>query len=264
MEQIRPPRIRVLALLWTVILSFGSIVQVQAEPTDTVVVFAAASTTDSLNEIGKLFAQQGGGKFVPSFAASSTLAKQIEHGAPANVFLSANVKWMDYLQEKNFIAADGRFDLLGNRIVLIAPADSEIDQLDIRPGLNLAALLGNGRLAMGDPEHVPAGMYGKQALEKLGIWHSVADKIAPAKDVRAALALVERAEAPLGLVYATDAAVSEQVKVIGVFPEDSHPPIVYPVALVAGNQTEVAKRFMDFLRSAEPRRIFEKFGFTVR
>jgi len=231
---------------------------------DTVTVFAAASTTNAVTEIGKLFTEQKMGGFTPSFASSSTLAKQIESGAPANLFISANEKWMDYLQEKKMIDSGTRTNLLGNRIVLIAPADSKLGAVDIAPHFDLARLLADGKLAMGDPDHVPAGMYGKKALEALGAWQGVQDRVARAKDVRAALALVERGEAPLGVVYGTDAAITDRVKVVGTFPAKSHPPIVYPVALVAGAETPVAKSFLQFLKAPEAKAIFEKYGFTVR
>ena len=204
------------------------------------------------------------GRFVSSFASSSTLAKQIESGAPADVYLSANKKWMDYLEERKMIDPTTRFDLLSNRIVLVVPADSNIKRIAIAAHFELAKLLGDGHLAMGDPDHVPAGMYGKRALEKLGVWETVKGKVARAKDVRAALALVERGEVPLGEVYATDASISNKVRVVGVFPEDSHPQIVYPVALVAGRDTPVARRFLTFLKGSEARAVFEKYGFKVR
>ena len=226
-------------------------------------VFAAASTTDAVTEICKMFEAEGLGKAVPVFASSSTLAKQIENGAPASVFISANVKWMDYLAERKMIVADSRADLLGNRIVLIAPADSTL-KVDIKPGFSLLPYLGDGRLSMGDPDHVPAGMYGKDALKKLGAWDEVESHVAAAKDVRAALALVERGEAPLGEVYSTDAAISKKVKVVGVFPEDSHPPIVYPVALIQGADTPQAKAFFEFLKGPKAKAVFEASGFSVR
>jgi molybdate transport system substrate-binding protein len=234
-----------------------------AAETAAVTVFAAASTTNALNDIANVFAEKKQGKVTYSFASSSTLAKQIENGAPANVFLSADDKWMSYLADKKMIEPGSRFDLLGNRLVLIAPQDSKAN-VQIGPGFDLAALLGDGRLAMGDPAHVPAGLYGKEALQKLKVWQAVEPKVAPAKDVRAALALVERGEAPFGVVYATDAAISKKVKVVGVFPEDSHPPIVYPVALVKDRGTDAAKSFLGFLKSPEAIQIFEKYGFTVR
>jgi molybdate transport system substrate-binding protein len=230
-----------------------------------VVVFAAASTTNAVTEIGKLYADQHLGRVTPSFASSSTLAKQIENGAPADVYISANKKWMDFLETRNLIDKRSRVDLLGNRIVLIAPESSPLKTIDVAAGFPLASFLGkDGRLSMGDPEHVPAGIYGKQALEILGVWNQVAGRLAPMKDVRAALVLVERGEAPLGLVYATDAAISKKVRVVGTFPSHSHPPIVYPVAAVAGGKAEAAKRFIDFLRSPESRAVFEKYGFAVR
>lgn len=231
-----------------------------------VLVFAAASTTNAVTEIGELYAARNPGRRItPSFASSSTLAKQIESGAPADVYISANQKWMDFLEEKNLIAKASRFDLLSNRIVLIAPVDSGLKQMDIAPGFSLAAALGtDGRLSMGDPDHVPAGMYGKKALENMGSWDPVKDRLAPMKDVRAALVLVEREEAPLGLVYATDAAISQKVRVVGTFPVDSHPPIVYPVAAVSGGKTAEARHFLEFLKSPAARTVFEKYGFSVR
>lgn len=230
-----------------------------------VVVFAAASTTNAITEIGDLFATRGLGHVTTSFASSSTLAKQIDSGAPVNVFLSANEKWMDFLDEKGVIEKASRFDLLGNRIVLIAPLQSSIQTVDVKKGLDLAALLGgDGRLSMGDPEHVPAGMYGKNAMEHLGLWDQVKNHLAPMKDVRAALVMVERAEAPLGLVYSTDAAISKKVRVVGNFSLESHPPIVYPVAAVAGKKTDAAAKLLDFLKTLEARAVFEKYGFEVR
>jgi molybdate transport system substrate-binding protein len=230
-----------------------------------VVVFAAASTTNAITEIGDLYAAKGLGHITTSFASSSTLAKQIASGAPVDVYLSANKKWMDFLEEKGAIEKALRCDLLGNRIVLIAPLQSSIQPIDIKKGLDLAALLGSdGRLSMGDSEHVPAGMYGKKAMENLGLWDQVKDRLAPMKDVRAALVLVERSEAPLGQVYATDAAISKKVRIVGTFPVESHPPIVYPVAAVAGQKTDAAAKFLDFLKAPESRAVFEKYGFEVR
>jgi molybdate transport system substrate-binding protein len=234
-----------------------------AEP-ETVTVFAAASTTNAVTEIGRLFEERKMGQFKTSFASSSTLAKQIEQGAPADVFISANEKWMDYLESKKMIEPGSRFDLLSNRIVLIAPKDSPVGSVDVRPGFELVKLLGDGRLSMGDPDHVPAGTYGKQALEKLGVWQSIEKSVARAKDVRAALALVERGETPLGVVYATDAAISDKVKVVGVFPLESHPPIVYPVAVVLGKGKGATGSFVELLKGPESKAIFEKYGFAVR
>lgn len=241
-------------------VSYGTLASARNIPT--VTVFAAASTTNALTDIGRVFAGKQSGRFIPSFAASSTLAKQIEQGAPADIFISANPKWMDFLQQRGMLVAGTRFDLLGNRLVLIAPANSRM-RASIKPGFNLAGLLGADNLAMGDPDHVPAGIYGKQALEFLGVWQAVADKVARCKDVRAALALVEREEVPLGIVYATDAAISQKVKVIGTFPDNSHPPITYPVAAIAGRLTPPAKAFLEFLKSSPAKAIFKRYGFSV-
>lgn len=232
---------------------------------DEVTIFAAASTTDAITEIGTLYAGKGLGSIKTSFASSSTLAKQIASGAPADVFLSANEKWMTYLEEQKLTVPDSRHNLLSNRIVLIAPADSPVTRIEVAPGVSLTAALGkDGRLAISDPEHVPAGMYGRNALQRLGSWDQVKDRLAPMKDVRAALTLVSRGETPLGLVYATDAAISEKIRVVGTFPADSHPPILYPVAAVSGGRQAEARRFIDFLRSPEARTIFEKYGFVLR
>lgn len=250
-----------LSMTMALFFYFGAVSLVHGE--DAAVVFAAGSTINAVSGIGKLFEKQKLGDFTPSFAASSTLAKQIENGAPAGVFISANEKWMDYLEEEKMIDPATRSDLLSNRIVLIAPIDSVLDQVDIYPEFSLETLLNGGYLAMGDPDHVPAGIYGKQALESLGVWETVRSKVARQKDVRAALALVERGETSLGVVYATDAAITDKVKIVGVFPEDSHPKIIYPVALVLGNETAGDRKFIDFLKSPEARNVFEKYGFTT-
>ena len=232
--------------------------------TEKVTVFAAASTTNALTEIGKLFAEEKKGEVIFSFGSSSTLAKQIENLAPADIFVSADLNWMNYLAEKKLIDPSTRRDLLGNSLVLISPYASAQTKIDIVKGFDLSGMLHTGKLAMGDPAHVPVGIYGKAALEALGVWASVSDKIAAANDVRAALTLVERDEAPLGIVYATDAAISEKVKVIGIFPEDSHPPIVYPIAVISGHKNITADRFLDFMQGNEAKTIFAKYGFTVR
>lgn len=227
-----------------------------------VVVFAAASTTNAVTEIGDMYKAKGLGSIKASFASSSTLAKQIEQGAPANVFLSANTKWMDYLAEKKLIVKDSRSNLLRNHIVLIVPQTSKAEAITIADGINLLPLLGeDGRLAVGDPEHVPVGMYGKKALETLGLWDSVKGRIAPMKDVRAGLSLVERDEAPLGLVYESDVAASDKVRILGVFPDGSHPEVVYPVAAIAGDNTEEAGKFIEFLKTPEAKAVFKKYGF---
>ena len=244
-------------------LSFLAGLNAGARAAGGVTVFAAASLTNSLNEVGALFTQKYKTSFTPSYLSSSTLAKQIENGAPANVFLSADLKWMDYLADKKLIAPATRSNLLGNKLVLIAPATSKIKKVDIAKGFNLAGLLAGGKLAMGDPAHVPAGIYGKQALETLGAWKSVEGSVARASNVREALLLVERGEAPLGIVYATDAAISKKVKVVGVFPENTHPPIVYPAGLVVGHETPEAVQFLAFLMTPQARAVFKKYGFSV-
>ena len=262
MRIIRP--LIVFSVLFTFTFFAGTFCRTAAAEPGTMTVFAAASTTNAVTDIMRLFEDRGNVRLRSSFASSSTLAKQIEQGAPADVYISANTKWMDYLETKNMIEPDTRFDLLGNSIVLIAPRDSAINHIDIHPGLNLVMLLGDGRLSMGDPDHVPAGIYGKKAFKKLGMWSDIEKMVARSKDVRAALALVERAETPLGQVYATDAAISDKVRVVGIFPQESHPPIIYPVAIVVGRKNETALKFIKFLKGSEAKEIFEKYGFTVR
>jgi molybdate transport system substrate-binding protein len=227
------------------------------------VVFAAASLKNALDEIAAAWAKDTG-KPAPriSYAASSALARQMEQGAPADLFISADLDWMDYAAGKNLIRPDSRFNLLGNKIVLIAPSDSRTTTLALTGG-DLAKALAGGKLSMGNVDAVPAGKYGKAALEKLGAWTSVKDSIAQAENVRAALLLVARGEAPLGIVYGTDAAAEPGVKVVATFPEDSHPPITYPAALTRESKNADAKSFLDFLRSAKARAVFEKQGFTV-
>ncbi len=236
---------------------------VQAAESESVTVFAAASTTNAVNDIGKLFADKRKGTIVPSYASSSTLAKQIESGAPASVFISADEPWMNYLEERKLLEAGSRFNLLGNKLVLIAPSGSSLNKVEIGPKMDLVKLLGDGKLATGDPDHVPVGKYAKAALEKLGMWNQIESKLARAADVRGALTLVERGEVPLGIVYSTDAAITPKVKVVGVFPADSHPKIVYPTALVAGKASAGAKSFLEFLKTPKAKAVFEKYGFTT-
>jgi molybdate transport system substrate-binding protein len=230
---------------------------------DSMVVFAAASLKNALDEIATTWSKDTG-KPVPkiSYAASSALAKQMEQGAPADMFISADLDWMDYVGGKNLIKADSRFNLLGNKIVLIAPKDSKTTTLAIE-GDGLAKALAGGRLSIANIDSVPAGKYGKAALEKLGAWNAVKASIAQAENVRSALLLVARGEAPLGIVYSTDAAAEPNVKIVATFPEESHPPIIYPAALTKDSRNTDAKAFLDFLRSAKARTVFEKQGFTV-
>ena len=218
-----------------------------------VVVFAAASLKNALDAVNAQWTKETGKKAVISYASSSALAKQIEQGAPAQMFISADLDWMDYLAAKSLIKPDTRSNLLGNRIVLIAPKD-KAQPVEIKPGFDLAKLLGDGRLAMANVDSVPAGKYGKAALEKLGVWASVSRKIAQAENVRAALLLVSRGEAPAGIVYQTDAAADPNVKIIGTFPEDTHPPIIYPIALTASATHPDAAAFLAYIRSERPNR----------
>jgi len=227
-----------------------------------VVVFAAASLKNALDAINEQWHQETGKKAVISYAASSALAKQIEQDAPAQMFISADLDWMDYLAQRNLIKPETRLNLLGNRIVLIAPKE-KAQPIDIRPGFDLVKLLGNGRLSMANVDAVPAGKYGKAALEKLGIWSSVSDKIAQAENVRAALLLVSRGEAPVGIVYQTDAAADANVKIIGTFPEEAHPPIIYPLALTANATNPGAEALLAYLKSAKAKPLFEAQGFNV-
>jgi molybdate transport system substrate-binding protein len=224
-------------------------------------VFAAASMKNALDDIDAAYTAKTGVKIVASYAASSVLAKQIDQGAPADVFLSADTDWMDYAAKQKTINTETRTNLLGNSIVLIAPKDSRIDKVAIASGFDLAKLAGNGRIATGDVNSVPVGKYAKAALEKLGAWEAAAPKFAMAESVRAALTLVARGEAALGIVYATDAKVEPEVKIVGTFPADSHPPIIYPVAATTSAGSGAAA-YLAFLHSSAAKTIFEKYGFT--
>jgi molybdate transport system substrate-binding protein len=228
-----------------------------------VLVFAAASLKNALDEVAAKFSQETGTRVAVSYAASSALAKQIEQGAEADLFLSADLDWMDYLDKRQLIRSDSRVNLLGNRIVLVTAKDSKVGDLAIAPGLDLAGALGDGRLAMGEVSSVPAGKYGKAALEKLGVWAAVEGKLAQAENVRGALALVSRGEAPLGIVYQTDAAADPNVRIVGTFPEATHPPIIYPVALTRTAENPAAAQFLSYLRSPQARGSFGKQGFTA-
>ena len=233
-----------------------------ADDATMVTVFAAASTATAIDEVAALYAAKGWGAVRASFAASSTLAQQIANGAPADVYVSANVRWMDFLAAEMAIVAASRVNLLANRLVLIAPAEADLS-LSIAPGFPLAEVLGDRRLAMADPDHVPAGIYGKTALTNLGVWPAVASKVAATADVRAALVLVELGEAAAGVVYATDAAISRRVRIVDVFPTSGHPPIVYPAAVVAGRDGPRVRRFFDFLMSSEAAAVFARHGFAT-
>ena len=227
------------------------------------VVFAAASLTDAMKEVSVAWVAEGHAAPALSFGASSTLARQIEHGAAANLFASADTKWMDALAASSLIVPQTRRELLGNSLVLVVPAD-KARKIAIGPGFDLATLLGpNGRLAVGDPAHVPAGIYAEQAMRRLGVWAAVERRLARAQNVRAALLLVERGEAPAGIVYATDAAASPGVAVAGIFPPDSHDRITYPFAVTRVGDTAEARALLDFLAGKRALAIFARHGFAV-
>jgi molybdate transport system substrate-binding protein len=233
----------------------------QAEPRE-VTVYGAASLTNALQDIGAKFSAGGGAKVKFSFAASSLLARQIEAGADADIFFSADTEWMTYLADRRLIQTATRKDVLGNHLVLVAPTNSTV-VLDIKPGFPLAQALGDGRLAIADPDSVPAGKYARQALTSLGVWGSVAERLVRAENVRVALTYVARGEAPLGIVYETDAKAEPKVKVAGTFPDDSHEPIVYPAALTVHGTSGEAKAFLSFVQGGEAADVFRHYGFVV-
>ncbi|MBL28981.1 MAG: molybdate ABC transporter substrate-binding protein [Rhodospirillaceae bacterium] len=229
-----------------------------------VLVFAAASQKDALDAVIEAYEAGGGGDVDAAYESSSTLARQIEQGAPADIFVSANPKWMDYVEERGLIDKATRKDLLGNSLVLIVPKDSTVGTVTIAPGFDLAGMLGDSRMAMGDPDHVPAGTYGRQALESLGVWSDIEPKVARADNVRAALALVSRGETPFGIVYGSDAVADKTVRVAGTFPDDSHPAIIYPVAVTTdASNAEAAAAFLAFMATSEAAAIFERYGFRL-
>ncbi|MHC5655160.1 molybdate ABC transporter substrate-binding protein [Stappia sp.] len=229
---------------------------------DDITVFAAASLKNAMDEIAPAFATATGDRLVVSLAGSSALARQIQAGAPADLFISANVKWMDTLAADGLIRADTRVDLLANSIVLIAHG-KDAGPVEIARDMDLPGLLGEGRLAMALVDAVPAGIYGKAALTSLGLWDAVEPSVAQADNVRAALALVSSGEAPYGIVYATDAAADDNVTVVATFPADTHPAIIYPAALTQEANTPAATKALAFLRGAEARKAFERQGFVV-
>ena len=229
---------------------------------DTITVFAAASLTNAMTAAARSYEDQTGDHIQMSFASSSTLARQIAAGAPADIFISANQKWMDWLSDQDMIAPGTRHDVVANSLVLIAPTDSPVETVSLTGDPGLVALLGtDDRIAVGDPDHVPAGIYAKQALSKLGQWNELSPRLARADNVRAALALVERGEAPFGIVYGTDAAIAQDVKIVATFPKDSHPPITYPVALTRDAHTNRNTKFLAWLLGDDAGRIFADYGF---
>jgi molybdate transport system substrate-binding protein len=229
---------------------------------ESITVFAAASLRNALDDADAAFTKATGIKVVASYEATSTLAKQIEQGAPADVFISADLRWMDYATEHKLIKPDTRVNLLGNRLVLIAPADSKLDKVAIAKGFDIAKLAGDGRIAVADVKAVPAGLYAKAALENLGAWAAAEPKLAMAENVRATLAFVARGETPVGIAYETDAKIEPKVKIIGVFPDGSYPPVTYPVAATTATTKPAAERYLDFLRGAAAKATFEKYGFS--
>lgn len=256
-------RIALLAATSAVLLAAAVPLQAQDKGGE-VTVFAAASLQNAFEDLGRLHQQRTGRPVKFSFAASSALARQIEQGAPAAVFASADEQWMDYLAQRNLIVADTRKSLLGNRLVLVVPA-ANTSNVELKPGFDFAALLGkDGRWVTGDPSNVPVGRYAQEALTKLGAWEFAQTRLVRAENVRVALAFVERGEAVAGVVYQTDAAVSQKVRIAASFPEDSHKPVTYPVAAIARHDSPAARDFLRTLESAEAREIFRKFGFTTR
>jgi molybdate transport system substrate-binding protein len=239
---------------------FGSAFSPASAQDKSLTVFAAASMKNALDDVDAAYTAKTGVKISASYAASSALAKQIEQGAPADIFVAADTDWMDYAIGKQNINVPTRVDLLGNSIVLIAPKDSRIDNVSIGQGFDLSKLAGDGKIATGDVKAVPVGKYAKAALEKLGAWQAAEPKFAMAESVRAALALVARGEAVLGIVYSTDAKVEPGVKIVGTFPADSHPPIIYPVAATTTAKPEAAG-YLAFLKTSAAKAIFEKYGF---
>lgn len=254
---------RLIAALAIVASATPALVMADAPSLRPPVVLAAASLQPAMEEVAQSWRARGHNAPVLSFAGSSALARQIEAGAPADLFIAADEDWADYLQRRGLIDPRSRVDLLGNALVLVT-LKTDTRKTAIRPGFPLAKLLGAGRLALADPDVVPAGKYAKQSLLSLRVWDSVARKLAPAENVRAAMALVERGQAPLGIVYATDTKGSAQVRVMGIFPEGTHKPIRYPMMTIARSRNPEAQLFRRYLMSAPARAIFLKYGFTVR
>ena len=236
----------------------------QASAADKITVFAAASLTNALQEIATQYQQGKDVQVVSSFASSSTLARQIEQGAPADLFISADQQWMDYAIDKQQMVKDSRYTLLDNDLVLIAAKDSKLDKVAITPQTDWQQLLNGERLAVGDPDHVPAGIYAKEALQNLKAWSQLAPKLARANNVRSAMALVERQETQLGIVYGSDALASDKVKVVGVFPVDSHKPVEYPMAIVKDHNSPTVSAFYTYLKSPQAAAVFKRYGFSPR
>lgn len=254
---------RRLTLFISLILAAPASLPAMAQDKPRLTIFAAASLTEALSDVGKAYADAGHEPPVFSFAASSALARQIENGAPAALFVSADEEWMDYLAARKLIEPGSRTSVLGNSLVLVVPK-GETHRVVIGPNFDLAGLLKGRRLALADPTGVPAGRYAQAALTSLGVWKSVEPLVVRADNVRAALTFVERKEAAAGIVYATDAALTDKVAVAGAFPAASHPPISYPLAVIAKNGGGEARAFRDFLLSEPAKAIYRGYGFTVR
>jgi molybdate transport system substrate-binding protein len=252
--------LRIRAACLALVVAIGGSVLAGERAPEEITVFAAASLTDVLEEIGAAFTRETGVPVRFSFAASSALARQIESGAPADVFVSADLEWMDHLESRSLIDRASRRNVASNALVLIAPAESRIE-LEIRPGFDIATALGGGRLAIAEPASVPAGRYARAALTKLGVWNEVESRLVPAESVRAALAYVSRGEVPLGIVYRTDALVDRGVRVVATFPSDTHPAIVYPAGAVSGRGQGAG--FVTYLGAEQARALFDKHGFTA-
>lgn len=245
--------------LYSAVFGAGLLIQTPAFAAESITVYAAASLTNAVNELDTIYEQKNKTEVKTSYAGSSTLAKQIEAGAPADVFISADVQWMDYLQNKQLVTAADRINLLGNRLVVITPKDHPL-KLKMDKSFDPSKVI-QGKLCTGDTKSVPVGKYAKQALSSLGWWDKVQPRLVETEDVRAALSFVARGECQIGIVYATDAAISKDVVVAGIFPENTHPPIIYPVGLTKKNAESV--KFYKFLQSGQAKTIFKKYGFSV-
>lgn len=249
---------------WTAATFLAVSLAGQAVAADKITVFAAASLTNALQEIATQYQKKNGVEVVSSFASSSVLARQIDQGAPADLFISADQQWMDDVVAKKSVVDSTRYTLLGNDLVLIAPKSDSAKAVTINAQTDWKSLLKGERLAVGDPDHVPAGIYAKEALQKLGAWDALSPQLAPANNVRAALALVERNETPYGIVYGSDAVASDKVQVVGRFPEDSHKPVEYPMAIVKDHQNATVQAFYNYLQGPDAAAVFKQYGFTPK
>ncbi|ALV92996.1 MULTISPECIES: molybdate ABC transporter substrate-binding protein [Pantoea] len=249
---------------WTAATVLSVSMASHAVAAEKITVFAAASLTNALQEIATQYQKKTGVEVVSSFASSSTLARQIDQGAPADLFISADQQWMDDVMAKKSVVDSTRYTLLGNDLVLVAPKSDSAKAVTINAQTDWKSLLKGERLAVGDPDHVPAGIYAKEALQKLGAWETLSPQLAPANNVRAALALVERNESPYGIVYGSDAVASDKVQVVGRFPEDSHKPVEYPMAIVKEHQNATVEAFYKYLQGPDAAAVFKQYGFTPK